>query len=259
MDIEKIKKSIKGEIGKYLVYYEITDSTNNRALQLSEIYPNGTIVIADCQTKGKGRLGRSWFSPPGSNIYLSIILKTPVFHRKTNIITFMASVASVLALRNYINLNVLIKWPNDLIVSKKKLGGILTELKFEIDTLIAIVGVGINVNIDVEQFPEEFRNSTTSIKNETKNIYPREDLIIEILNEMDKWFNIYKQNNIKEILEEWKTLNATLGKKVLVFTEGKTLEGIAESADDEGFLLLKLPTGDIKKIISGDVRIIFED
>lgn len=256
MHIEKIKKGLKGEIGKNLIYYDIVDSTNNIALKLSETYPDGTVVLADCQTKGKGRLGRSWFSPPGSNIYLSIIIKTSIEHRKLNLLTFMASIASALALRNCTNLDVSIKWPNDLLVSKKKIGGILTELKFNKNVLVAILGIGVNVNIDVEQFPEEFRSLSTSIKNETKNIYSREELIIGILNELDKWYKAYTQNNIEAIFEEWKNLNATFGKEVLVFSEGKTFKGIAEAIDRDGFLLLRLPAGNIKKIISGDVRIL---
>jgi len=256
LDIDRIKAGIKGTIGREIYLYDIVDSTNTIALELSENSSDGTVVIADSQRKGRGRLGRRWFSPPGLNLYLSIILKGGINNKKLNLLTFIASIACAHAIRRFSGLNVSIKWPNDLIISKKKLGGILTELKFNKDSFIAVVGIGINVNINISEFPEEIRPISTSLRNETGKTYSREDLIAEILNEFDEWYSTLKKDDKDRIFNEWKRLNITLGKKVKILSEGKTLVGIAEDIDENGFLLLKLQSCVIKKIISGDVKLI---
>jgi BirA family biotin operon repressor/biotin-[acetyl-CoA-carboxylase] ligase len=251
---EDIQAKIKGDIGREIFFYEHVGSTNTVAFDLAGRTNDGAVVVADSQEKGRGRLGRSWISPPGSNIYMSIILKPDLEPMDATLITLMAAVASTRALRRTTGLDISIKWPNDLIVSEKKIGGILTDLKTaQKRILCAVVGIGINVNSDLDGFPEEVRKIATSLKNETGRTFPREELIPGLLNEMDIWYRHLKSLSREKILSAWKSLTSTLGKNVIVATGQETLAGIAESVDDAGMLLLRLPSGEMKRISSGDV------
>jgi BirA family biotin operon repressor/biotin-[acetyl-CoA-carboxylase] ligase len=214
-------------------------------------------VLADCQEKGRGRLGRGWVSPIGVNIYMSIILRPKIEPKEATLITIMAAVGCTIALRRITGTNVTIKWPNDLIISCKKLGGILTEMKTDPDGKIsAIIGIGINVNADIDIFPPDVRKIATSVKNETGIPYSRTEIIAEILNEIDKWYRILKERGKKLLLSEWQRLTSTLGREVKVTVGKETFTGLAESLDDKGMLLLRLPTGEMKRINAGDLTIL---
>lgn len=257
MKTEDIKAKIKGDIGQEIFFYEKVVSTNTIAFDLAEKAKEGAVVIAESQEKGKGRLGRIWISPPGVNIYISIILRPEIEHKDITLITIMASVACATALRRTTGLDISIKWPNDLMASGKKLGGILTELKTDqIKIACAIIGIGINVNIDITEFPEDVREIATSVKNETGKPYPREDIVAEILNEMNKWYKILNDTDKKTLLSEWQRLTSTLGKDIVVIVGQNRYEGFAEAIDDEGMLILRLPSGEYKKISSGDLTIL---
>lgn len=254
MKTEDIQAKIKGDIGREIFYYEHVGSTNTVALDLAESREEGTVIVADSQEKGRGRLGRSWISPPGANIYMSIILKPDLAPMDTTLITLMAAVACTHALRRTTGLAISIKWPNDLMVSGRKIGGILTDLKTEQKRILfAVVGIGINVNSDLDDFPDDVRKIATSLKNETGRTFSREGLIMELLNEMDIWYRHLKSLSREHILSAWKGLTSTLGEKVVVATGQETLTGIAESVDEAGMLLLRLPSGEMKRISSGDV------
>jgi len=257
MDLRDIKKKIKGNIGKEIFFYETVGSTNTTAMDLFGKTAEGAIVLADYQEKGRGRLGRTWISPAGDNIYMSIILKPEIEPQDTTLITIMAAVACAIALRRVTGLNISIKWPNDLMVSDKKIGGILTELKTAADKIIvAIVGVGININIDIDMLPDDIRKIATSVKNEAGKSYSQEDIIAEILNEMSDWNMELKSMNRQRLLSEWRRLTSTLGKEVNVIAGKESFKGFAESIDDKGMLILRLPSGDLKRISSGDLTIL---
>lgn len=257
MRIDEIKKRIKGELGRALLFYEKLDSTNSAAMGLAEKEGEGLVILADSQEKGRGRLGRVWISPPGVNVYMSVVLKPEANHGDATLITLFSAVACATALRNVTGLDVRIKWPNDLTVSDKKLGGILTELRVCRNKIaLAVVGIGINVNIDINAFPEELREIATSVVNETGRTYSRENVVAELLNEMSRWYSVFRKTDREAILSEWLRLNSTLGRKVMVISGHDTYEGFAESIDDEGMLVLRLHSGELKKINSGDVRIL---
>ena len=257
MKVEEIKAKIRGDIGKKILFYEKVGSTNTIALDLADRTQEGTVVIADCQEKGRGRLGRSWISPPGVNIYMSIILMPEIEPKYATLVTIMAAVACTTALRRATALDISIKWPNDLIVSDKKLGGILTELKTDRKRILfAIIGIGININIDITEFPDDIRDITTSVKNETGKPCSRENIVAEILNEMNKWYMILNTKEKEPLLAEWQHLTSTLGKKVMVIVGQETYTGFAESIDNEGMLMVRLPSGEMKRISSGDLTIL---
>ncbi len=214
-------------------------------------------MLADSQEKGKGRLGRFWISPSGVNIYMSIITRPEADPEDATLLTIMAAVGCTIALRRVTDLNVSIKWPNDLMASDKKLGGILTEMKTCPGRVIfAIIGIGINVNIDIDVFPDDVKKIATSVKNETSKVYSRTEIIAEILNELDKWYKILKGMGKKILLTEWQRLTSTLSREVKVSVGKETFAGLAESLDDKGMLILRLMSGELKRISSGDLTIL---
>ena len=257
MQIDDIKRNIKGDLGRKILFYETTDSTNTVALNLAETNTEGLVILSDSQVKGRGRLGRLWISPGGVNIHMSVLLKPEIQPADATLITLMAAVACAIALRKITGIDIRIKWPNDLTVSDKKLGGILTELKIhQREIAFAIVGIGINVNVDTSVFPEDVRKMATSLKNETGKIYSREKIVAEVLNQMHKWYTALKRMERETILSEWRRLTSTLGREVMVVVGKETFKGFAESIDDEGMLLLRLTSGEVKRINSGDLRIL---
>ena len=214
-------------------------------------------MLADSQEKGKGRLGRFWISPSGVNIYMSIITRPEADPEDATLLTIMTAVGCTIALRRVTNLNVSIKWPNDLMASDKKLGGILTEMKTCPGRVIfAIIGIGINVNVDIDVFPDDVKKIATSVKNETSKVYSRTEIIAEILNELDKWYKMLKGMGKKILLTEWQRLTSTLGREVKVSVGKETFAGLAESLDDKGMLILRLMSGELKRISSGDLTIL---
>lgn len=257
MNIDEIKKKIRGEIGKEILFCRNADSTNTLALGLAETSPEGLVVIADSQISGKGRLGRTWWSPPGKNLYLSILLKPRLEPSEVTLITVMSAVACSRAIRRTTGLNATIKWPNDLLVSDKKIGGILTELKLLGKGIAcAVVGIGINVNSGREQLPEDIRETATSVKIEKGSTVRREAFVAATLNEVDRWYALLKDGKRHVLIEEWKGLSSTLGKKVSVVIGNRMLSGTAESVDEEGRLILRLASGGAEKIHSGDLTVL---
>lgn len=255
ISIKELKSLIKGEIGRDIIYMDEVDSTNSIATGLCERGAlHGTVVIADSQTRGHGRLGRAWLSPPGVNIYMSVILKPSMEAKDAVLLTLMAAVACARALSEETGLKVEIKWPNDLMVHDKKLGGILTEARYMHGKMTsAIIGLGLNVNGGLETLPAYIRERATSVKSETGVEQSRVMLIAAILNSMDYWYNILVKAGRDLMLEEWRRLTSTLGRPVTVVVGEETLKGLAEDIDDEGMLILRLPSGSFKKIRAGDI------
>ncbi|OGW39258.1 MAG: biotin--[acetyl-CoA-carboxylase] ligase [Nitrospirae bacterium RBG_13_39_12] len=258
LSVEEIKAKITGDIGREIFFYNKVGSTNTVALEFAEKGSSeGVVVLADCQEKGKGRLKRRWMSPPGVNIYMSIILKPKIEPEYVTLITIMAAVACVTALRTVTGINVTIKWPNDLTVSDKKIGGILTEVKTDHDRVIfAVIGIGINVNVDIDTFPDDIKKTATSAKNETGKPYSRTDIIAEILNETDRWYKILNNSGQEMLLSKWQELASTIGRSVKIIIGNETLTGLAESIDDKGMLILRLPSGVSKRINAGDLTML---
>ena len=257
MDIEAVRSGIKEDIGREIFFYDTVGSTNTVALELAEGTNEGAVVISDSQERGRGRLGRSWVSPPGLNIYMSIILRPRITPDQVTLITLLSAVACAHAMRKTTGLAIAVKWPNDLMVADKKLGGILTEIKTTTKEVVcAVIGIGINVNMQAGDFPEEIRVSATSVKNETGQSFLRERIVSEILNETDRWYRVLNSGQKQEIISEWQRLTSTLGRQVLVTAGQEKYTGLAEAIDDGGILLIRLPTGEIKRISSGDLTVL---
>jgi BirA family biotin operon repressor/biotin-[acetyl-CoA-carboxylase] ligase len=257
LSIDGISACIQGAVGKHIVLFQSVFSTNTVASELAETSEDGTVVLADTQEKGRGRLNRTWLSPPGLNIYMSIVLKPLIHVRYATCITMMAAAACTTALRKVTPLDVTIKWPNDLMISDKKIGGILTEFKNYSDEIThAIVGIGINVNAEKSTFPEELRKLATSLKIEIGHDVSRKYVVCEILNEISEGYILLKNLETAALLSAWKNLTSTIGKKVKVVLGSEILSGTAESVDEHGMLILRLQTGETRHISAGDVTVI---
>jgi BirA family biotin operon repressor/biotin-[acetyl-CoA-carboxylase] ligase len=257
LSVLDIAAEVSGDFWKEVVFYKSVDSTNERAAVLGKKLSAGTVIIADEQARGRGRLGRTWISPPGVNIYMSAVLRPEIQPRDATLLTIAASLACVRALRMKSELDVLIKWPNDIVVSGKKLGGILTEVRSDPDAInLAIIGIGINVNMGETDFPEEIRAIATSVMVETGLHWRRSDLIIQLLKEFEFWYKTLKRSGRLPLLKEWKRLSSTLGRDVEVVAGNESFSGLAEDVDEEGMLLVRLPSGVLKKVSTGDLTVL---
>jgi BirA family biotin operon repressor/biotin-[acetyl-CoA-carboxylase] ligase len=237
-----------------IIYEDAVRSTNDMAGELiRKGHSHGTVVIANAQSHGKGRLGREWYSPPGLNIYMTIVV-TPDLQDladKIPIISLVASLAVVKAVRNITDLEVWPKWPNDVYCSNKKLGGILSESIIKGSTLYGL-STGIGVNINQESFPEELKDISTSIFIETGKKYDRGVLIIEILKLFNTYYNLFLGNS-KAIIDEWIQLSKTINSNVKAVTDKGEILGKAVGLNDQGMLMLELPDKQIITLASAEI------
>lgn len=247
---------IRSDLWKDIIVHDSVESTNDMAMSLvtkGGIVP-GTVIVADQQTKGKGRLNRTWESPAGMNIYISLIIRPELEPKDSTMLTILAAVAGALAMQRSCNIPVSIKWPNDLVISNRKLGGILTEVRADPDRVAAaVIGMGINVNMDFKGLPEVIRDIATSVRLETGKNHSRNEIIIQLLKEFELWYNILKNEGKKSLLDAWRKNSSTLGRKISVVIQDVSWSGIAEDIDDNGMLILKMRSGKRKTISSGDI------
>ena len=238
-------------VGRKTYYFDTVSSTMDIALQLAmKGSPEGTLVIAESQTKGRGRLGRSWFSPKYKGIYISLILRPKISPHQVPLLTLMAAVSVCEGVRNETGLTAQIKWPNDILIHHKKLGGILTELNAEADlSRFVIVGIGLNVNNEKKVIPI----GATSLKEQKKQEICRLGLLQEILRKIEENYLILQRNGSPQIIDKWRNWNISLGRRVKVICQKQHIEGQAMDVDTDGGLLIRKDSGLTQKVMSGDV------
>lgn len=232
-----------------------TDSTNLEAKRLAaKGAPEGTVVVADSQTSGRGRRGRSWFSPAGRNLYLSILLRPTMSPAQTPRLTLMAAVAAAQTLNRIAGLKAHIKWPNDILIGDKKVVGILTEISTEMDVVdYVVVGLGVNVNTTAADMPPDIRASATSIRAECGDRFSRTTLLCSLLHHFETCYDTLKQDGFKPIMALWRSMSDIIGQPVYVDMLNIRHTGIVEDVDDDGVLILKDEAGRRHRIFSGDV------
>ncbi len=252
---DTIKKGLNTQImGKEVYCFRETDSTQTVARRLADDgVREGTVVLAEGQTRGKGRRGRSWFSPPGQGIWASIILRPPISPSQAGRVCLTSALVVAEAIREITGLPALIKWPNDIFIDGKKVGGILIEMTAEMDPVkFIILGIGVNVNQD--KFSEELKGKALSLKQEKGKKVSRLFLLQEILRKLDNYYPSLKEEGKFEVLaSRWRKLSVTLGEQIRVFSRGETVEGQAIGIDDQGALLLRLDSGFVKHLVNGEV------
>ena len=238
-----------------LLYFESIDSTNTRAKELAlQGAPHGTVLVADHQTGGRGRRGRSFHSPAGSGIYMSVILRPNCPPSELMHLTCAAAVALCDAVENACGFRPGIKWTNDLVYGQRKLAGILTELGFNAQGLVdwAIVGMGINCTQDAAQFPEEIRSIAGSLASVSGKSIDRAKVAAAM---MDALYNMDLSKK-EQILNRYRADCVTLGKEIsLVRADGMIHHGTALDIDREGALIVRLASGQTEVVNSGEVSI----
>lgn len=240
-------------VGREIHYYSEVDSTNEVAKKLAnEGAPEGTIVIAESQSSGRGRRGKKWLSPSGG-VWMTIILRPDIPPAKAPQLTLVTGVAVAETLDEECKLDVGIKWPNDILIGEKKVCGILTEANINPQGLeYVVVGVGIDLNVDVNAFPPNLRKGATSLKQELEKEIYSVKLVQRFLKNFETLYNDFKTGNFPEILKEWRKLSKTIGLNVEVRKKGKVVRGEAVGITNEGVLILEMDDGSLRKVISGE-------
>lgn len=248
----EIQFDLKTKIfGCRVVYHETLSSTMDEAFKLGmEGAPEGTVVCAETQTKGRGRLGRNWASPKHKGVYLSIILRPKLSPTESAKLTLLSAVAVAQAVEKVSGIAANIKWPNDLLIKNKKFAGILTELRAEADQMkFVIVGIGLNVNNAATQLVD----GATSLRQEAGKAFSRVEVVQEILRAFERWYSHLDEKGFDDVIGVWKERSQTLGKRVKITDPAGVVEGVALDLDHDGGLLIRQDSGVVVKKMAGDV------
>lgn len=257
-DAEALQARLAGRrIGRRFHFLPEVDSTNRVALQLAqEGAPEGTVVLADRQTEGRGRLQRVWQSPPGCNLYVSFLLRPAIAAVDAARITLMAGVAVAEMVSFFCQTGVGLKWPNDVRIRGRKVSGILTEMRMTGGAVDAVVvGIGVNVNMTGTDFDPEHREAATSLSEETGQPCAREDAAFLLCEKLEQWYQVLLTEGFVPVRSRWLALSEMEGNIVRVLFHGEAQEGMFAGIDSDGALLLADALGSLRRITAGDASI----
>lgn len=242
------------EIGHKIVHYFRIDSTNSVALRLaSDAARHGTVVLAEEQTAGRGRFGRTWYSERSSGIYVSIILRPPLAPSAAPVLTLMAGVAAQAAIERVTGLMADIRWPNDLLLNGKKLCGILTEMNADTDRLHAVV-IGIGINVNHQAIPEELRSIATSLRIEGGRIYSRAQVLVMLLREIEEDYHRLLQEGNQAIIRRWTAVSSyAQGKRIRVITGSGEFQAVTAGLEPSGALRVRRDDGREEPLVAGEI------
>lgn len=250
---------VGSRIGNRLEFNKVTVSTNADAFHLAEEgAAEGTVVLADSQSGGKGRRGRIWASPAGVNLYCSVVLRPAIMPHEAPQLTFLSAVAVARAIEHTTKLTPEIKWPNDLLIAGKKVAGLLNEMSAETDGInFVVLGIGVNLNMTARQFPPDLRQPATSLLIESGAQVDRSHFAVIMLNELDRLYSDFLRHGFAPVREEWQQRCNARGRRILVTDSGtECTGGMFAGIDSDGALLLKTDDGQLQRITCGDVRIL---
>lgn len=237
-------------------YFDTLDSTNICAKRLAEEgAPNGTLVIADRQTAGRGRRGRQWETPKGTAIAMTILIRPDLRPEKASMLTLVMGMAVAKALNELLNLQCRIKWPNDVVLDGKKICGILTEMSTEINVInYVVIGCGINANIT--DFPEELKDKAMSLCTAVGHEVNRAEVIQHCLEYLEKYYDIFEQaGDMSLLLDEYNSMLVSVGSEVCVLETSGEYRGISEGINEAGELLVRREAGRVEKVYAGEVSV----
>ena len=256
MTAEEVESLLDTEwAGKPVVYYPETDSTNIRIRHLGdEGAPHGTLAVADRQTAGRGRRGRTWESPGGSCIYMSILLRPDLAPEKAPMLTLVMACGVAEGIMDCADVKVQIKWPNDIIVSGKKLAGILTEMSTQVD-YINHVTVGVGINVNVQNFPEEIQTAT-SLLSEIGTQTKRAPVIAAVMKHFEENYKIFMQTeDMSGLMKKYSSLLVNQGREVLILEKDAEYKAYAEGINQKGELVVRREDGTVENICAGEVSV----
>ncbi len=247
----EIKRDLKTDfIGQQIHYFDELDSTSVKAREIAVDSPDGTVVIAEKQVGGRGRMGKKWHSPPGG-IYLSIILKPEIPPDHAHRLTLVSGVAATEVLKE-LGVAAEIKWPNDILINEKKVCGTLTEIDAEMDAVnYVIVGIGIDANIELEMLPSIAMLQATSLLEETGGVVDRVAITQRFLERFEQYYATFMDVGFSQILKHWREYSSTIGRRVKIVTKFRTIVGEAVGIDHDGALIVELDDGSVEKEITG--------
>ncbi len=245
------------KFGQVIRYLETVDSTQRAAVEFGQQgLPEGTLVIADEQTSGRGRLARSWHSPKHAGIWMSLILRPNVPPQQAPQFTLITAVAVVQAIEEVCGIQADIKWPNDILIAGKKITGILTEMQAEADKInFIVIGIGMNVNQKEEDFPPELQEIATSLAIQTGKRHSRAALVQTILLKLEKYYELYLEKGFTPIKLLWESYSNSIGKEITARTITGSITGKALGISETGVLKLRDNQGNIHDIYSADIDI----
>lgn len=242
-------------LGKQVHFVETVDSTQKEAHRISQDgCMEGTLVIAEEQTAGRGRMARNWHSPKYTGIWMSIILKPELPPYRAPQFTLIAAVAIVEAVEEITGIQPEIKWPNDSLIKGKKITGILTELQADADQIHALI-IGIGMNVNQSEFPKEIEKIATSLAIEKGEKISRALLIQRILEKLEFYYEMYVEEGFYPIKQLWEKYAISIGKQIIARTINKEIKGKAIGITDDGVLKLKDENGVIHEIYSADIEL----
>ena len=258
-NVNDLKQSLAGKfIGDKLYYYDEIGSTNDEAFRLgTRGLPNGTVLIADAQNSGRGRMQRVWHSPAGANIYTSIILRPDFEPARAPQISLAAGIAVAEAINPYCGHRAQLKWPNDVLIGGKKVCGILAQMKMAGDAIdFVVVGIGINVNLRHDEFPKDIEDIATSLSIEAGQELSRPELIFRLYENMTTWYKSLLKHGFEPVRKAWLGLTPMIGQTVQVVFREEVVSGKATGLDEDGSLILQTDASEIFRVTAGDATII---
>lgn len=254
---QELGKWIQGRwAGRTIDYKDTVDSTNERAKILASAgCPHGTLVTADAQEAGKGRRGRVWKSPKGTAVYMSLVLRPNLPPASASMVTLVAALASAEGIRRVTGAECGIKWPNDLVMGKKKMCGILTEMRAGLDKIDYVI-IGTGINTGQTEFPEELRDTATSVLLETGGKVNRCQLAAAVMKAFEEYYDRYEQaGNMSLLMEEYNERLTGFGNPVRVLAPEGEYTGVSRGIDEEGRLMVEMATGEMQAVVSGEVSV----
>ncbi len=244
-------------IGRDIRVFEQTTSTNDVIEKLArDGAKEGAVVFAESQTQGRGRMGRTWQSPSRKGLWFSMLLRPNLRPQQATQLTVASAVGLRNALESQTGLKPEIKWPNDILISGKKVAGILTELSAELDRIkYVLVGIGVDVNLTAHDFNAELRAQATSLRIELGRPVLRVELAASILRELDREYSRVLSGQFSAVADEWEKQCSTLGQRLVIQLGDRRLSGRAESLGEDGALLLRTEHGRLERIVGGDITV----
>lgn len=242
-------------IGCRVIHRDKIDSTNVFAFkQALAGEPEGTCVVAESQEKGKGRLDRRWSSPPGKNLYLSVILRPHIHPSAVYPITFLSSLAVSDTIQELTGVKAELKWPNDVLMNGRKVSGTLLEISTEADMVrFVIIGIGLNINMEAKEMDSEIKLRASSLFMETKKIFERPRVCGILLTNLERYYELFIKDGERAICNIWEERARIRGKYLEITQMGESYRGTAIGIDSDGAIILDM-NGATKKIIAGDVN-----
>jgi len=255
-EVQRLLKT--GQFGRHFVFLDETDSTNRVATELAQAdTPAGTVVVADRQTAGRGRMQRSWFSPPGLNLYFSLILRPQMPPGHVPQLSLVAGIALCRAIRGlFPELSPRTKWPNDVLIGRRKLAGVLCSMVSEMERVRhLVIGIGVNVNSRVTDMPAELADVATSVRMELGHDVSRPVVLARILDELEQAYKTWEEARLEPFLTDWRELSVLGGKHVVVDALDGQVEGDVVGLARSGELVVQLADGTCRQILGGDVHV----